>query len=134
MDNLFETLDKNLVLFKIADYLVKANDDSMNPYRASDEKMADMIGDLLVKMVKLRSPQGIEQLADILMDAWKEHEAGIKEWAYIVCVSNWLIWAWHENGEEEIARAWDKAWRRLHEFSLDTLKGTQLKKYLELTD
>lgn len=99
-----------------------------------DEEAADLISKALAFMVACDNPSEVKLVNDAHKRAYLGHAPRVDLWTYLCLVTNWLSWAWNKEGEEELSKAWADAWYDIHDFSLEHLKGSNLKTYLEKVD
>lgn len=77
---------------------------------------------------------GILAVKDTYKNAMNEAAwAGYKFLTELVMVLNWKIWE-HHMQNEYLALCYNTLWEKAHAHALNTLKGDQLKYYLEVTD
>lgn len=103
-------------------------------YKTSDKRLAMMTGELMSSAVDSTTIDEIEAFVDAMIKSWKIVHPAVELWTYFCCNTNWLSWAWHDEEEEELSKAWAKAWYKINHFSLEVLTGDDLKYYIEKTD
>jgi hypothetical protein len=64
-------------------------------------------------------------------DEWASNTEYVTE---LVIVLNHKIWQHYEKNNHTIAKVYDELWRELHEYCLNTLKGDDLRYYIQTTD
>ena len=64
-------------------------------------------------------------------DEWSSNTEYITE---LVIVLNHKIWQHYEKNNHAIAKVYDELWRELHDYCLNTLKGDDLRYYIQTTD
>lgn len=125
--------ERTLKTFKVAIYLAEKGRETGHQFTTDDTKLAEQVGEALAMAVSMNDKDKVEHYVNSMIEA-SEEVGPPSYWNYLCLVVNWLSWAWHENGEEELAKAWSQAWYRVDEWSRDNLSQKQLKKYLEVTD
>lgn len=123
---------------RIADYLLAtAETTGVNLKKLADD--VGMFTVLMATMVNIEEPKQAQKMVDSIkmtvteVDA-KDEMPDMEHYATICLLVNWLSWAHYEVGDEAMAKAWADAWYDIHNFNLDTLKGDNLKEYIERVD
>lgn len=63
--------------------------------------------------------------------AWRDNTEYFTE--FILCL-NWKIWEHYENNNLEIAKIYDKMWKKYDNYVLDNWSKEQISYYLNVTD
>lgn len=103
-------------------------------YKTNDFKLANYIAELLLKLVTAWTPDKVDKLTDLIMKTYTEHPIPVEQFTFIALNINWLSWGWHEQDEPELTEAWAKAWYKVNDFAMKTLKGDDLSYYIKTTD
>ena len=74
--------------------------------------------------------KAIEELCETLFEKNKNN---VKYLTELVLVLNWKIWDYYET-DENIARVYDKLWRKLDEYCCENLKWEEARYYFRKTD
>lgn len=119
----------------VALYIANKAEELGKQWQTDNDRLAMTIAEILAKMVNYETPAEIKGHIDAMIETGDEIGLpDVKSWTYICLVINWLSWAWNEQGESELAKAWSEAWYRIDEYSRDNLSKKTLSYYLEQTD
>lgn len=126
---------RKLQELEVVTYIARQAMDLGKQWTTDQEKLASTIAEILARMVNYENEEQVVKHIDAMLETAEEIGLPeVKSWTYMALVTNWLSWAWHEQGEEELAKAWSDAWYRINDYSLDNLKGEKLKYYVKETD
>ena len=126
---------RTLQRLAVALYIANQAQDLGKQWQTSNEKLAMEVSEILATMCTFEEPKQVKTHIDTMIEVANDHGfPDIESWTYVALVINWLSWAWHEQGEDELSKAWAKAWYRINDYSLKTLKGPELAYYAKETD
>ena len=126
-------IDKDKV-YKVAHQVSAMAHELGKQFQTGDHELAAGLAELQTRMTTATDPERVEFIVNAIIEVSKKVMPGVDQWAFICLNVNWLSWAWHEQHEEELAQAWADAWYKIHNYTLDTLKGDDLNKYVKLVD
>lgn len=128
--------ERKIKVLKVALYLAEQAEQAHTlgrQYEVEDEQTAHIVAEALTMFVSCTNPDEVKAI--VKASKLASEEAGFPTyWTYLCLNANWLSWAWHEQGDDELAEAWSNAWYELNKYSLENLKGDELKEYVRLTD
>lgn len=116
-------------------YIANKAEELGKQWTTDNEKLATNISQIMARMVGYEDAEQVSKHIDLMLETADENGLpDVKSWSYMCLVTNWLSWAWHEQGDQELAKAWSEAWYRIDEYSRNNLSKKALSYYLEQTD
>jgi len=103
-------------------------------YTTDDPELAELIAMTLAEMVAAKSEEHVRLVVKAIIDTREETREWPDSWGYLCLVTNWLSWAWHEEGDKELAKAWSDAWYKINAYTIDNMTGKRLEEYQEYVD
>ncbi len=76
---------------------------------------------------------GVEAIKDTYNRSFASWQHDHKYITELSLVLNWKIWRWYEVNDE-YAKLYDRLWKQLDEWCMDTLKNKELEYYCKTTD
>ena len=76
---------------------------------------------------------GVEAIKDTYNRSFASWQHDHKYITELSLVLNWKIWRWYEVNDE-YAKLYDRLWKQLDEWCMDTLKNEELEYYYKTTD
>lgn len=119
---------------KVSRMIVQMARDNNVCYKISNKETADNITQILLEMILVDSKEKADKFINALKLSFKFHKPTVYLWTYLCMNANWLSWAWYELGHYVLSEAWADAWYNINDFSLDSLKGSDLEYYIKTTD
>lgn len=77
---------------------------------------------------------GTNAIRDTYNTCYNQYKSNTEYVTELVIVLNHKIWQHYNNNNITTAKVYDELWRELHEYCLNTLKGDDLRYYIQTTD
>ena len=75
--------------------------------------------------------RGVEDTFNRAFEEWKDNYIYLTE---LTMVLNWKLWIHHEHGNMELAKVYDRLWKKADLYAVDNLKGKELTYFYNETD
>jgi hypothetical protein len=121
-------------LMRVAKFVHQMGVDMGADYTTGNDKLATSMAEALATMTAIENPSRVDDMVEAFIKARGHVAPDIEIWTYMSMFTNWLSWAWHEEGFDDLSMAWADAWRKINVWSLDHLKDEELSYYINKTD